>query len=67
MHLECEKLFDLLWKIFPSLLLALRIYLPVLTLQFDAIGKLLVLIPVLLRYFEMCDNIIYDPYKREEV
>lgn len=53
-----------MWKTFWS---ALRIYLPVLTLQFDAIGELLGLIPVLLRYFEMCDNTIYDPANREEV
>lgn len=65
--MKCEKLFDLLWDIVPSLLPALRIYLPVLMLQFDAIGELLGLIPILLRYFEMCDNIIYDPAKREEV
>lgn len=61
------KNFLICYETFPYLLPALGIYLPVLTLQFDAIGELLGLIPVLLRYFEMCDHIIYDPAKREEV
>lgn len=40
---------------------------PVLMLQFGVVNKLLRLVTVLLYYFEMRDNINYDPAKREKV